>query len=221
MKDTGRVTRPGAPLTSLFERAVGRAATPGPATADDERVYEAAMRVLAERGTRTATMDDVAAAAGIGRATLFRRFGGKDAVFEAAIAHTLRAFLTEIATTFLTVTDPTERITEGFLACLRLRRRFLAADADVTRTGELLAMLSAGDPSPLDTGHRFIAAHIVAGQSEGVLPQADPDIRADAIIRLTLGYLVLPHTRYDLDDEAVARRIARRAIAPLITGRPS
>ncbi|MGK8522641.1 hypothetical protein ACRS6B_14245 [Nocardia asteroides] len=67
-------------------------------------------------------------------------------------------------------------------------------------------------------GHRFIAAHIVAGRTEGVLPQGEPDIRADAIIRLALGYLLLPSTHSDLDDETVARDIARRAIAPLATG---
>ncbi|MET7767850.1 helix-turn-helix domain-containing protein [Nocardia sp. NPDC005366] len=214
------MTRPGAPLTSLFERAIEQAVSGATTVVGDDHVFDAALTVLAERGTRAATMDDVAARSGVSRATLFRRFGGKDALFEAAMAQTLRTFLTAIATTFLTVTDPTERIVEAFVACLRLRRRFIAGNPDAAHNAELLAMLSAGDPSPLDIGHRFIAAHIVAGQAEGVLPQSDPDIQADAIIRLTLGYLVLPSTRYDLDDELTARRIARHAIAPLVTGSP-
>jgi AcrR family transcriptional regulator len=37
----------------------------------------AARRLIAERGTDTVTMDDVATAAGVGKGTLFRRFGSR------------------------------------------------------------------------------------------------------------------------------------------------
>lgn len=211
------MTRPGAPLPSLFGRALEQVAS---APTSDDRVFDAALEVLAERGTRSATMDDVAARSGVSRATLFRRFGGKDAVFEAALARALRGFLTEIETAFVTVTDPGERIEEAFIACLRFRRRFVSGNTDPAHGAALVSMLSAGDPSPLELGRRFVAARIVAGRSEGVLPTADADIQADAIIRLTLSYLVLPSTLYDLDDVEVARSVARGAIVPLVTGIP-
>jgi AcrR family transcriptional regulator len=38
------------------------------------RVLDAAARVLAERGGRDVTMEDIAAAAGVGKATLYRRY---------------------------------------------------------------------------------------------------------------------------------------------------
>ena len=40
-------------------------------------LLSAARRLLAERGTDAITMDDVAAAAGVGKGTLFRRFGSR------------------------------------------------------------------------------------------------------------------------------------------------
>lgn len=212
------MTRPGVPLPRLFERAIEKAVSRDPSGKDDEQVYNAALHVLAERGTRAATVDDVATRSGISRATLFRRFGGKDALFEAAVAHTLRGFLSMITSTFVTVTDPADRIAEAFVACLRLRRRLFADDGSGRRSGELLAMLSAGSPSPLEIGQQFIAARISAGQSEGTLPPGDPDIRAEAVIRITLGYLLLPSTHFDLEDDAVAREVARSVIAPLVTG---
>lgn len=184
----------------------------------DEQVLEAALTVLAERGTRLATMDDIAAVSGISRATLFRRFGGKDRLFELALAHDLRRFLDSITTAFLTVTDPTERVAEAFVACLQLRERFFRGQTAPERRWELLSMLDHGNPSPIDIGHRFIAAHIAAGQSEGVLPGGDPDLQAEAIIRLTLGYLFFPGSRFDLDAPEIARDVARRTIAPLVTG---
>lgn len=209
--------RSSATLTSLFGGAVAKVLAPAPIGPEVAHIYEAALRVLTELGPRTATMDDVAARAGISRATLFRRFRGKDALFEAAVAYTLRSFLAEITTTFLTVTDPADRIAEAFVACLRLRRQLLADGPDVARNTELLAMLSVGDPSPLDIGHRFVAARIAAAQAEGTLPPGHPELQAEAIIRLTAGYLLLPPADCDLDDEAAARDLARRVIAPLIT----
>lgn len=209
--------RSSVPLTNLFGRAVTKVVGHTPPGPEVARVYEAALRVLTERGTRAATMDDVAARSGVSRATLFRRFGGRDALFEAAVAHTLRDFLTEITTTFLTIPDPTERIAEAFIACLRLRRQLLADSADTARNAELLTMLATGAPSPMEIGRRFIAARIRAGQTEGTLPPGDPDLQADAIIHLTAGYLLLPSPGRDLDDDETARDLARRVMAPLIT----
>ncbi|MBF6277439.1 hypothetical protein A5780_29875 [Nocardia sp. 852002-20019_SCH5090214] len=209
--------RSSVPLTSLFGRAIGKAVSHAPVGPEVARVYEAALRALAERGTQAATMDDVAARSGMSRATLFRRFGGRDALFEEAVAHTLHGFLAQITSTFLTVTDPTERIAEAFVACLRLRRQLVANDTGTPHSAELLTMLTAGDPSPMEIGHRFIVARIHAGQAEGTLPPGDPDLRADAIIRLTMGYLLLPPAGHDLDDDDVARDLARRVIAPIVT----
>ncbi|WP_231634010.1 TetR/AcrR family transcriptional regulator, partial [Streptomyces clavuligerus] len=50
-------------------------------TIDRERVLRAAAALLARKST--ATMDEVAKAAGIGRATLHRHFAGRDALVRA------------------------------------------------------------------------------------------------------------------------------------------
>lgn len=203
------------PLTHLFGRAIGKVVSHTPAGPDVVRVYEAALRILAERGAQAATMDDIAAGSGMSRATLFRRFGGRDALFEEAVAHTLHGFLDQITSAFHTITDPTERVAEAFVACLRLRRQLLANETDAAHSAELLTMLTTGDPSAMEIGHRFIADRIQAAQSEGTLPPGNPDMQAGAVIRLTMGYLLLPPA--GLDDETVARDLARRTIAPLLT----
>lgn len=41
------------------------------------RILDAAARLIAERGVESLSMDDVAAAAGVGKGTLYRRFGDK------------------------------------------------------------------------------------------------------------------------------------------------
>lgn len=212
------MTRPGAPLSDLFGRAMKHVTDESTPTTE-ETALDAALEVLAEHGTERATMDDVAEASGISRATLFRRFGGKDRLFELALAHALRAFLASVEMTFRTVTDPTDRIAEAFAACLALRERLLRTRQPARqRWGELLAMLDAGSPSPLEICHHFIAARIAAGQAEGTLPPGDPDLRAEAILRVTIGYLLIPSTHIDFDDPVAVREFARNTIAPLVTG---
>jgi AcrR family transcriptional regulator len=49
----------------------------GDAARNRALLLEAARRLVAERGAEAVTMDDVAAAAGVGKGTLFRRFGSR------------------------------------------------------------------------------------------------------------------------------------------------
>lgn len=49
----------------------------GDAARNRELLLQAARRLIAKRGADAVTMDDVAAAAGVGKGTLFRRFGSR------------------------------------------------------------------------------------------------------------------------------------------------
>ena len=57
---------------------------------DDERILEAALDVIAERGYAAATTRRIAEAAGINEVTLFRRFGNKKKLLMAAAAREAR-----------------------------------------------------------------------------------------------------------------------------------
>jgi len=61
------------------------------AAANRERILEAARRLFFERGLE-ASMDDVAGAAGVGPATLYRRFPSKEALLDAILADVLERF---------------------------------------------------------------------------------------------------------------------------------
>jgi AcrR family transcriptional regulator len=62
------------------------------AAANRVRILEAAVRVLAERGAEGTSIDAVACAAGVGKGTVFRRFGDRSGLFEALLDEHLRAF---------------------------------------------------------------------------------------------------------------------------------
>lgn len=205
------MTRPGAPLPSLLLRAVDAA---GPETSHDEkdeRVMAAALHVLAERGTALATMDDVAAQSGVSRATLFRRYGSKDGLFEQIMRREFGRILTDVAQRFAAAADPYERTLGAFSAMLQLRKHPLFFGADRVHHGELLATLGRGDPSMMQLGHAFIVDHLTKAQARGLLPPGDPAVQADVLIHMTIGYIVAPPSVLDLDDPAVVAAIARRA----------
>lgn len=194
---------------------------PQPAPTDDAtdaRVLDAALRVLARRGTREATMDDIAAEAGVGRTTLFRRYTGKDQLFERALARDIGRILAGLADQFTEVTDPTEQVVLGFLTGLGLRNHILFRDADPLRRAELIQALGQGDPSPTTLAFEAIRANIGKAQADGKIPARDPDAQADALVHLMIGYLATPGHAIGSADPAAAERVARAAVAPILTG---
>jgi AcrR family transcriptional regulator len=213
------VTRPGAPLSSLLSRAMTLLPQSAPSDdATDARVLDAALRVLARRGTREATMDDIAAEAGVGRTTLFRRYTGKDQLFERALARDIGRILADLADRFTEVTDPTEQVVLGFLTGLGLGDHILFRDADPLRRAELIQALGQGDPSPITLAFNAIRANIGKAQADGKIPVRDPDAQADALVHLIIGYLATPSHAIELTDPAAAERVARAAVAPILTG---
>ena len=62
------------------------------AAANRVRILEAARRVLAERGAEATSIDVVAAEAGVGKGTVFRRFGDRSGLFQALADERLRLF---------------------------------------------------------------------------------------------------------------------------------
>jgi AcrR family transcriptional regulator len=64
-------------------RAPGRPRSP----AADEAIVRAALELLAQDGYRALTMERVRERAGVGKATLYRRYGSKEELVRAAIGH--------------------------------------------------------------------------------------------------------------------------------------
>jgi AcrR family transcriptional regulator len=57
-----------------------------------QRILSAAQRLFEERGVSCVSMDDVARAAGVGKGTLFRRFGSRSALARAVLSERERQF---------------------------------------------------------------------------------------------------------------------------------
>jgi AcrR family transcriptional regulator len=109
----------------------------GDAAANRARILAAARRLLVTHGPGGVSMDAVAHAAGVGKGTLFRRFGSRAGLMEALVSDYMRDF----QDAFLTgppplgpAGDPRERLEAFIIELLRLQRQHLpfALAADTT-----------------------------------------------------------------------------------------
>ena len=170
--------------------------------ATETRILDAALGAVA---AGESTMDDIAARAGVGRVTLFRRFGSKEALLARLYAREVARFLERVDVALSEFEDPADRIAEAFVVCVRegSRHPLLATVAP----GTVLEALAAGDPSPLELGRRFVAERL------------DPpdDAAADLLVRLALTYVLVPSPEVDVRDAAAARAFARARLAPIAT----
>jgi len=188
-------------LAGLLHRALADAPEDDPR---DARILDAALQ-------GAATMDEVARRAGVGRMTVFRRFGSKEELLERLAVRELRRFLDDVAAELEALDDPGEQVAAAFVACVRAgaEHPLLAR----TEPGRALERLFAGDPSPFELGRAFVAARLAAGRV------ADPEEVADVLVRLAASYALLrePGRAPASDDEL--RAFARRRLAPITARR--
>src|ERR1700709_1012352 len=96
----------------------------GDAARNRALLLEAARRLIAERGPDTVSMDDIAAAAGVGKGTVFRRFGSRAGLMMVLLDEDERAFQEAILFGPAPL-GPAAAPTERLLAFGRERLRFV------------------------------------------------------------------------------------------------
>src|SRR5438874_3896504 len=106
-------------------RLLALAFDPRVQTADDalsERILDAALELAAASGIRHLTMDDVARRAGVGRMTVYRRFGDKQRLVEALAVRESRRCLEELDAAIGPDAPIEDQVAAGFVTSLRLAR---------------------------------------------------------------------------------------------------
>jgi AcrR family transcriptional regulator len=167
------------------------------------RVLDAAKRCCEQWGFEKVTIDDIAAAGGVSRATLYRLFpGGKDVLFEALRVREL----TEFFDTLIAAVDGADDVDELVLRLVVTATRELRAD-------EHLAVMLASEPGAVISDLTVDGLpRIIRVSTAYLVPFVDPylprpEARAliDVVARLVISYFLAPSDQLDLADEAQAR----------------
>jgi AcrR family transcriptional regulator len=165
----------------------------------------AAREMLAEQGPDKLTMDALAERAGLGKGTVFRRFGTRAGIFAALLDDDERAFQQEVLAGPPPL-GPGAAPADRLIAYGRARTSFLIAHRDIAR-----AALDGREPVPAGAQTPMSQVHIriLLGQMD--LGDADLDMLALQLTAALDGPLLLYLSGSDLADGAsrTAERIAR------------
>ena len=203
----GRPTAPSPGPTELPVLDTGVVRERADAARNRARVLAAAERLFSLHGVAGVTMDDVAAAAGVGKGTLYRRFGDKGGLAVALLDDRERALQQQILTGAPPLgpgAPPASRLASFIESYLRL----VAAQLDLVLMSETSA-----PGARLRTGaHAFWRAHCRYLLHAAAAP--DPELRAD----LLLAALAAEQVRHWLQDQRRALddltpRLASAALA--------
>jgi AcrR family transcriptional regulator len=199
---------------ALLARALDPTVEP-PTDALSARILDAALALSAASGVRNLTIDDVARRAGVGRMTVYRRFGEKARLIDALAVREARRILAELDAAAPPEAPIDEQVAAGFVTSLRIAREHpllqrLAsfepeAVLDAVRAGPAFAMARA-----------FLAERLRASQRAGVLGDVDAEAAAELLVRLMLSFVLLPQSVLPIDDDERARESARLLIAPIL-----
>jgi TetR/AcrR family transcriptional repressor of uid operon len=205
-----------AAATGLLTRALEG----GVEVPDDElskKILDAALAIAADSGVRRLTVEDVATRAGVGRVTVYRRFGSKQAVMDALAARESARLLAELDAETPQEGPIEDRIAAGFVTSLRLIREHpLLSRLARVEPESVLAALSADGGANFALARAFLAARLKEAQQEGDVGGIDVEQAAEILVRLCVSFVLLQESVLPLDDSDQAAEIARRLIAPIV-----
>ncbi|MGA0893450.1 MAG: TetR/AcrR family transcriptional regulator, partial [Ilumatobacteraceae bacterium] len=169
----------------------------------EHRLLDAAMALGERWGFAKVTVDDIAAAAGVSRATLYRIFpGGKDVLFDALRVRHLEEYFSRLTAELEGVDDLEEFLVRAVVAStLELRGDRHLAVMLATEPGEALGQLTVGGlPRIVRMATTFLAPLVVR-----FLPRPDAARLVDVVARLVISYFLAPSDHVDLGDPESAR----------------
>lgn len=177
-------------------------------------VLEATLRCFAVSGITKTTIDDVVAASGVSRPTIYRMFpGGRDTLVRSAITLEIQRFFLRLTGAIDDAIDFASRLELALhfahenIGNHRLYQTMLAEEPEV-----LLPLLTTQSEQVREMVAGYLAPYLVLEQRAGrTLAAVDPAAASAYVARLTLSYIVNPG-RDDLSNWAVVRRVVRREL---------
>jgi len=205
-----------APTATLLSRALDPLVEP-PDDATSERILDAALALAAASGIRHLTMDDVARRAGVGRMTVYRRFGEREGLVEALSVREVRRCLTDLDAAIGPGAPVADQVADGLVTSVRLAREHPLLNR-LARFEPGTVLEAFNDPALLTAARGFVVARLRDAHAAGLLGPIEIDEVAEVMIRLGLSFVLIQDSVLPLDDEARLRAAAKRLIAPILGG---
>ncbi len=171
-----------------------------------DRILDAANDLFAKRPAAAVGMHEIAKAAGCSRATLYRYFENREALYTAYVHREAYALHTQMIAQLADVADPGDRLVEGLLTSLEMVRNspalhswFSAGDAPI---GAEMAEQS-------EVIKAMVAAFVISLAPD---EPAAVDRKARWLVRVLTSLLIFPGR--DAEDE---RAMIEEFLVPIVT----
>lgn len=167
-----------------------------------ERILDAAEQLFARRDAASVGMNDVAKAAGCSRATLYRYFESRDALYTAYVHRETHRVFAEVGTHVDATMQPADRLTDAIVAALRQ-----------VRESPSLSSWFAASQRPIG-GEMAERSEVIAALTEAYLRGLgvdDVERRARWVVRIMVSLLVFPGR-----DEVDERTMLAEFVMPMV-----
>jgi TetR/AcrR family transcriptional regulator, repressor for uid operon len=181
-------------------------------------IVTAARTSFTENGFQNTTMQQIADSAGVGVATVYRRFGHKQNLVRLTIIDESQRVSTLISQVAGRATTPEEGIIEVFVAFVHeasAPKLLTRSIRESPAAGELSAFLT--DENLIALTRTYVAAWLRRWQDRGELPDSlDTDIVGEMIGRLIISLIKTPKSIIPIYSQTKARDFARRYLVPFV-----
>ncbi|MEW2479358.1 helix-turn-helix domain-containing protein [Mycobacterium sp. NPDC049093] len=185
------------------------------------RILSATLEQAELVGIRRTTMEDVARRSGVGRATLYRRFPTKDVLIDAVVLSEARRYLDGSAQARAHADTLEDRMVyETVFTVTFLREHALLKKLLRTEPETILPSLTVDAGAIIDFATDFSVAHLrtdLYGTTK-TTPAQERHLRtvAELHTRLTLSFIVTPHTSIKLTSLEDTRDYVRTYLLPMV-----
>lgn len=181
-------------------------------------ILDSARDLFIDFGLRKTSMDDVAKRSGIGRATLYRRFGDKDELFQAVIVREVQSDLAKIEIKVSALDDHLEGLIEAFvMAVVSIHSNKLLNRLFVTEPEYTLPFFTTRFDGVMKFATGYLSERISRGQGVEHIRVQDANVLAEMILRLIQSLMLSPKGFIDPSDEKNIRSFANNWLRPLLT----
>lgn len=167
-----------------------------------EKILDAAQELFARRDAAGVGMHDIAKASGCSRATLYRYFENRDALYTAYVHREAQRVFRELGQRDVAAKPPGERLVDGIIASLQQ-----------VRESPALSSWFAPDHRPIggDMADRSEVIRALAEAFLATLGVGDVERRARWLVRVMVSLLVFPG-----HDEAEERAMLEEFVLPTV-----
>jgi AcrR family transcriptional regulator len=170
-----------------------------------DRILDAADALFTQQAAATVGMHEIATAAGCSRATLYRYFENRDALYTAYVHREARRLYEELTQQVAGVTDPTQRLIEGVITGLRAVRESPALSSWFATASPPIGGEMAEHSEVIRALVEAFVRSLGTGSGDGI------ERSARWLVRVMVSLLVFPGT-----DEADERAMLAEFVAPQV-----